>query len=176
MVAATEYPIFLNTAVQIVGSLKETSKINELDEADVLLALDKEPYENLLEFDQENQKVKFVESKPRKDHPLEPFRTQNNDFDHQLYFFTFFQLIFKIISNLGRRLPEMLNLSMDPLTTDFVPCQTCMNRDRFQPFFRRCHHRPGCKKHRNAEDCGCDFFTSPSLTYSKIGNIQGVQK
>ena len=169
LVAATEYPIFLNTAVQIVGSLKEGSKINELDEADVLLVLEKEPYENLLEFDQENQKVKFVERKPRKDHPLEPFRTPENNFDHKFYFFTFVQIIYNIISNMGSMLPEMLNLTMDPLTTDFVPCTTCINTDRFQPYFKRCRHRPGCKKHGKAEECDCDVFTSPSLTYSKIG-------
>ena len=170
--ASKEYPIFENTAVQIVGSLKEGSKINELDEADVLLVLDREPYEHLLEFDQENQKVKFVEKEPRKDHPLEPFRTKDNNFDHQMYFFTFVKLFYKIISNLGSKLPVMLNLSMDPLTTDFVPCQACMNTDLIEPYFERCRHNPGCKlidgKHR--EDCDCSSFTSPSLTYSKIGN------
>ena len=70
---------------------------------------------------------------------------------------------------MGSILPEMLNLTMDPLTTDFVPCTTCVNLDRFEPYFKRCRHCPGCKKHEKAEDCDCDVFTSPSLTYSKIG-------
>ena len=154
-----------------------------LDEVDVLLVLDKEPYEDLLEFDQENQKVKFVEGKERKPQ-LEPFRTEVDYFDHQLYFLTFLQLLFNIISKHGQNLPAMLNLSMDPLSTSFVPCKTCAKRDLFQPYFKRCRHNPACKldgkKHR--ENCGCQNFTSPSLTYSKIGDIKynyvylGVQK
>ena len=145
------------------------------DEADVLLVLEKKPYEDFLEFEQENQKIKFVVGKPRKPQ-LEPFRDEANYFNHQLYFFTFMQLIFNIISSQGQNLPSKLKLSMNPLSTFFVPCKTCMKRELFQPYPKRCRHHPGCKldgkKHR--EDCGCQNFTSPSLTYSKIGNTENI--
>ena len=49
----------------IVGSLKENTKISHLDEADCLLVLDKKKkFEEYLEYDEEDQKTKFIEQKP----------------------------------------------------------------------------------------------------------------
>ena len=142
-----------------------------------MLVLEKEKYEEYLEYDQEKQQIKFVEDKGRMEE-LEPFRTEDNIFDIQKYFFTFMELIFTVICTLDRNLLSKLNLSMDPLTTNFTPCKTCMGREFFKPYAKRCHHKPGCpltpdNKHR--EDCGCKNYTSPSLTYSKIGLALHIQ-
>ena len=161
-------PIFKNTEVVIVGSLKERTKINEVDEADCLLVLDKK-YGEYLEFKSESQTINFVEGK-EKQKELEPYRTGNNQFDHQLYFMNFMKALYSAIDKFGSQLPK--NLSMDPLSTNFDPCQACMSTEFIKPVFKRCHHRPDCKitndgKHQ--ANCDCKVFTSPSLTYSKIG-------
>ena len=161
-------PIFKNTEVVVVGSLKEHSKINCVDEADCLLVLDKK-YGEYLEFKPESQTINFVEGK-EKQKDLEPYRKSNNEFDHQLYFMNFMEALFAVIVEYGNQLPE--NLSMDPLTTNFDPCQTCKSNEFIKPVYKRCHHRPDCEldsdgKHQT--NCGCQVFTSPSLTYSKIG-------
>ena len=55
-----------------------------------MLVLEKEKYEEYLEYDQEKQQIKFVEEKERMEE-LEPFRTEENIFDTQKYFFTFME-------------------------------------------------------------------------------------
>ena len=82
----------------------------------------------------------------------------------------FMEALFAVIVEYGNQLPE--NLSMDPLTTNFDPCETCSSKEFIKPIYKRCHHRPDCQlttdgKHQT--DCDCKIFTSPSLTYSKIG-------
>ena len=80
------------------------------------------------------------------------------------------EALFAVIDKYGSHLPK--NLSMDPLTTKFDPCQTCISNEFIKPLYKRCHHRPDCNltsdgKHQT--NCSCKIFTSPSLTYSKIG-------
>ena len=78
--------------------------------------------------------------------------------------------LFSVIDKYGNQLPK--NLSMDPLTTNFVPCQTYKSNELIKPFNKRCHHRNDCKitsDGNHQTNCGCTNFTSPSLTYSKIG-------
>ena len=86
-------------------------------------------------------------------------------FDCRKYFFTFMNTIFGILSVRGLTLPADLNLSMDPLSTVFEPCDICMNKDLIKPQPKRCRHRKGCSH----QDCDCKQFTSPCLTFSKVG-------
>ena len=72
--------------------------------------------------------------------------------------------LFSVIDKYGNQLPK--NLSMDPLTTNFVPCQTCKSNELIKPFNKRCHHRNDCKitsDGNHQTNCGCTNFTSPSL-------------
>ena len=70
----------------------------------------------------------------------------------------------------------ILELEQDPtwrdifsLSTSFTPCTRCMDTDRVEPECRRCRHDPTCTSHDDS--CGCQVFTSPSLTRSKIGAV-----
>ena len=84
-----QFSIFSGAEVVIVGSLKESTKISHLDEADCLLVLDKKKnFEEYLEFDEENQKIQFIENKP-KNKDLEPFRMENSCFNSKKYFMSF---------------------------------------------------------------------------------------
>ena len=60
-------------------------------EADCLLVLDKK-YGEYLEFEPKSQTINFVRGK-EKQTDLEPYRTGNNRFDHQLYFMKFMEAL-----------------------------------------------------------------------------------
>ena len=62
---------------------------------------------------------------------------------------------------------------MDPLTTSYIPCLTCMNDVWKQPEAKRCRHDPNCTAHDGT--CGCKVYTSPSLCHSKIGAVLHLQ-
>ena len=90
---------------------------------------------------------------------------EREKFDFQKYFFIFMQTIFTILLAQGASISSILNLSMDPLSVKYEPCQRCMITDNKRPQTKRCRHRKGCSH----EDCDCRVFTSPCLTHSKVG-------
>ena len=159
--------------IVLVGSIKESSKIGELDEADCLLLL-KRKYNEYLFFNEESQEIQFVDTvlpestdeelRDLKD--LEPFRTEENTFDSKAYFMTFLSTIFSVLSVQGEELPSRLGLSMAPLKTSYVPCKRCMTMDNQGAHTKRCFHDIGCD-HR--ENCGCTNYTSPCISYTKVG-------
>ena len=160
------FSIFSGTEVVVVGSLKENTKISRLDEADCLLVLDKEKnFEEYLEFDEESQSIKFITDKPRND-DLEPFRMENCYFNSKKYFMTFLSSMFTVLASCGQQLPADLKLSMDPLVTTYDPCERCMSEEYERPQCRRCKHKRGCNHENN---CGCTEFTSPCMTWTKVG-------
>ena len=63
--------------------------------------------------------------------------------------------------------------TMDPLTTTYNPCLSCMKTDMVDPECKRCHHEPTCQAHD--EKCECKVFTKPAITHSKIGIVLHLQ-
>ena len=125
-----KFSIFSGTDVILVGSLKENTKISHLDEADCLLVLDSK--KNFEEFDENEQKIKFIEDKP-KNKELEPFKMENGHFNSQKYFMTFLTTMYTVLTSVGRQLPAELKLSMDPLVTSYKPCERCMSEEYLKP-------------------------------------------
>ena len=94
-------------------------------------------------------------------------------FDSTKYFITFMEQFYKTIESGTLTLPEGLKLS-----TKFVPCDVCKNEDYKTPLYVRCRHDPGCEEHAKTKDdpsykesCQCRNFTSPCLSWSKIGVV-----
>ena len=74
------------------------------------------------------------------------------------------------------------SFTMEPLSCAYQPCLPCMEISEGRTQARRCHHREGCKPHRDGEKecrqgcregcqvsshqktCDCEEYTSPSLT------------
>lgn len=162
-----QFSIFSGTDVVIVGSLKENTKINELDEADCVLVLDKtKNFENFLEFKEESQQIVFIENQPKND-DLEPYRMENNNcFNSKKYFMTFLTSMYNILTYCGQQLPSDLSLSMDPLVTKYEPCVRCMSQDTIRPQIIRCKHKQDCN---HEDNCDCTEFNSPCMSWSKIG-------
>ena len=127
----------------------------------------KEEFEEILKFDKENQRVMFVNSEDKT--ILDPFRT-GDMFDHEKFFFEFLRAVHGIVTELGEdwSLMREEGYTMDPLTTSFVICETCANRDKTVPEVVRCPHKPGCP---HSEGCGCREYTTPSLSRSKVGVV-----
>ena len=60
---SAKFPIFKGVSTIVVGSLKEQTKIGDIDEADIVLALSEDFNKDQLNFDKEQQKImvrKFV--------------------------------------------------------------------------------------------------------------------
>ena len=75
---------------------------------------------------------------------------------------------------------------MLPLQMSYIPCLKCMTRGLSGLQVKRCRHKTDCKQHKNcicsdpsgcecSEQCGCREFTSPSLTWSKVGVVLHLQ-
>ena len=79
----------------IVGSMKENSRVGEVDEADITLLLD-EKYKNFFIFDQENQKIKFSPDK-HPDECLLPYKTKEGDFDTYKYYIDYITSMYDIL-------------------------------------------------------------------------------
>ena len=93
--------------------------------------------------------------------------------DTNKYFFTFMEEFHKIIQSGRLELPRGLSLS-----TQFSPCRVCRNTDYTIAQDVRCRHEPGCQEHLRRladpecmEKCDCRNYTSPCLSYSKIGLV-----
>ena len=193
-----EFPIFKDVATIVVGSLKEGTKLGGVDEADVTLALC-EKYQKHLNFDKKLQKImvrKYIyeniseggqKIKLEIPEELKPFILKLKDSDQEhifvgeyygfidtnKYFLTFMETFFKTVASGNITLPAGLTLS-----TQFIPCRICMNHDNVIPQYIRCRHNPHCEEHlkRNhnpnyEENCDCRVYTSPCMSYSKIGLV-----
>ena len=78
------------------------------------------------------------------------------------------------------------SFSMLPLTTPFNPCTKCMTLGLKGLQVMRCRHKTDCEQHKRCgceepskceclEECGCREYTSPSLTWSKVGVVLHLQ-
>ena len=186
------FKIFEDVSVIIVGSLKEGTKIGDIDEADVTLALS-EDFQIHLEFDRLRQKImvrKYFYNKLENNvsvveflnlpDKLKPFVCETDadakyfgSINTSKYFFTFMEEFYNTIKSGTLQLPEGLSLS-----TEFTPCDVCRNTDHTVAQYVRCKHEPGCQEHSKRlqnpdykEECRCRNFTSPCLSYSKIGLV-----
>ena len=182
------YPIFKNVISIVVGSIKEQTKIGKIDECDVLLVLDKR-YKKFFEFDTRNQKVGIKRTHSQQDKRMEDlelpeelkmFVTNEEEsdkycgyFNTTKYFNLFILLFHKIIESGELKLPDGLHLN-----TKFTPCEVCKIDDYETPIYVRCRHDPGCEEHAKSrgnpkykETCQCSNFTSPCLSWSKIGVV-----
>ena len=179
-----QFSIFKNVQIVIVGSLKEQTKIGNVDEADILLTLD-EKYRKYFTYDEHHQKLQIWKSELRTAGPgskmnipneLETFLFESGwryYFDEKKYFISFMSSFYNIIQSGVLKLPPGLSLS-----TSFTPCNVCKNTENMNELFVRCFHKSTCEDHqkkstnpKHIETCDCRDFTSPCLTFSKIGLV-----
>ena len=184
-------PIFRYVSTIVVGSLKEQTKIGDIDEADVTLTL-RDSLQNQLNFDKYTQKIMVrkyyydkvgdgaMKSLLKLPKELEPFLsevTEDSEYyghiDTAKYFFTFVENFFRVVDDGSLKLPQGLTLS-----TNFTPCKVCVNTEYVIPQNVRCKHDPNCPEHlmkldnpSYKEKCSCRNYTSPCLSYSKIGLV-----
>ena len=191
-----KFPIFKGVSTIVVGSLKEQTKIGEIDEADIVLALNETFNQNQLNFDKEKQKIMvrkyfydrvsksewdFAQKKelllPEELKLFVSDVTADEEYyghiDTKKYFFTFMEEFYKIIQSGRLKLPYGLTLS-----TQFTPCRVCKNTDYTIAQYVRCKHKPDCQEHLKRlddpnykEDCSCKIYTSPCLSFTKIGLV-----
>ena len=165
-----KFPVFEEPEVIIVGSMKEKTKVGEIDEADLLLLMN-EKYKGYFKFNEKKQRIEKIMEVPE---ALKPF-LNGKIFDTTKYFQTFVEEIHRVISSGFDRLPKGLTLS-----TNFTPCDVCKNHDDNQNI--RCRHKKDCEEHlkrlsnpQYEENCNCKEFSSPCLTFSKIGVVLHLQ-
>ena len=79
---------------------------------------------------------------------------------------TFLTSMYNVLISCGQQLPTDLKLSMDPLVTSYEPCERCMSEEYLRPQCKRCKYKPGCN---HEDECGCAEFTSPCMSWTKIG-------
>ena len=167
-----KFPVFKEPEVIVVGSMKEETKVGAIDETDLLLLMNEE-YKDYFKFNENKQRI---ETKGRKKLPeaLKPF-VNGKVFDTTKYFHTFVEEIYRVLTSKSVQLPEGLTLS-----TEFSPCDVCKNFDDNQ--YMRCRHRKDCEEHlkklddpKYEESCSCKEFSSPCITYSKIGIVLHLQ-
>ena len=158
-------------------------KVGEIDEADMTL-IGNSKFEDYFEFDEDNQRIILQPFYQEWNHnynclpgAIQPFL--NGDvFNTTKYFNTFIEEVHKAVENKKLDLPKGLNL-----TTKFTPCKVCRSHEDIIPQDVRCRHEPDCADHRlkiknkeHVETCECKVYTSPCLTFSKIGIVLHLGK
>ena len=185
-----EVPIFQNLESLLVGSIREHSRIGEVDETDFILLLDKK-FQKFIVFDEVKHclKVKKIRDSNGKEIalPLEllPFvkpEERENDAYHGYfrstkYFITFMEQFYSAIDSGSLSLPRGLQLK-----TKFVPCRVCVKDDYETSVYVRCCHEPGCEEHAKTKDdpsyretCNCENLTSPCMSWTKIGVVMHLE-
>ena len=159
------HPIFMDLKSTVVGSLKENTRTFAVDEVDINMSFPKIIGESLF-FNPETQSTEFNNNPTP---ALLAYKMKDNTLNGQQLFKDFVGSVHKIIEKI--ELPA--HLTMDPLTTSYTPCLSCMKTDMVDPECKRCHHEPTCQAHD--ESCGCAVYTSPNLTHSKIGIVLHLQ-
>ena len=124
---------------------------------------------NYFLFDDETQQIVAVKEDIPK--ALKEFMN-GNIFDTTKYFYTFVEEIYNVINSGSLTLPK----GLAKLSTTYSPCEVCKSNDNVLPEYVRCRHLPDCKDHQkklknphHKETCDCRVFTSPCLTWTKIG-------
>ena len=94
-------------------------------------------------------------------------------FDINNYFLTFMELLHLLIAEERIKIPKGINLS-----TKFTPCRVCKNTENLVAINVRCKHKIDCEEHLKKmhqpeyeENCNCENYTSPCLSFSKIGVV-----
>ena len=150
--------------MQLIGSMKEGTKIFINDELDIHFSL-KTSLADRTWFDVKGQ-VLYLDQR------------QFNCQEFVIYYFTCLHSILGEI-----KLPT--SFSMRPLSTVYKPCMSCMRSSHGSVQSYRCHHNQNCKVHfKNiCEDfidcpyeCECKMFQSPSIAWSKIGAVLHLGK
>ena len=85
--------------------------------------------------------------------------------------------MYKVIESGKVKLPEGLKLS-----TKYVPCEICRDHEDVIPQDVRCRHEPDCQDHKKRKDnpehkesCDCRVFTSPCMSFTKIGLAMSLE-
>ena len=168
-------PIFKNMTLSIIGSLSEDSRVFNPDEMDLHLSLN-EDLKSITEFDPVTQRLMF-NSNPKPGEKISDYRKHNGEFNCQKYSEDFMKAVKEIVD---RKTLQGSSFKMEPLTTDFIPCCTCMKMVYNDPQAYRCRHVPDCQVHIQCQCqdkekctciCCCKQFSAPSLTHSKIGAV-----
>ena len=173
--------VFKELDVSLIGSTSEGSRTFFYDEMDVHLSLNKN-FKEFSVFDDKEQVL--LRDTTKADFPdfLEQFFDEDNTLKAKHLFFHFVISVYAVISTLV--LPT--ELTMLPLQMSYIPCLKCMTRGLSGLQVKRCRHKTDCKQHKNcicsdpsgcecSEQCGCREFTSPSLTWSKVGVVLHLQ-
>ena len=148
--------IFEGMEKMLIGSMREATRIFHNDELDVHVSLNTKAFQERTSFNTESQTLYL----------------DGEEFNSLAFYTKFLKMVHKIVDDI--KLPE--DFTMRPLSTDYVPCKTCMKIEGGQAQPYRCRHEPNCEVHHNCQclddcacECGCKVYTHPCLTRSKIG-------
>ena len=177
---AREDKIFAGAKPQIVGSVKENSRLFSLDETDLYVSLP-DVHKNYCQFNPEKQELRVTGIGQN-------YVRSNGKFNTHMYFTNYLTFVEHAINTIN--LADGYNdddgqhhpFTMEPLSTSYHPCLPCMEISEGRAQARRCHHREDCQPHREGEGecrqgckdvcevfshqktCQCQEYTSPSLT------------
>ena len=162
------HPIFKGMNQTVVGSMKEQTRIMNLDEVDITLGLD-DKVGKMFKFDEETQTVILDKENMPEEVDAEhfaPYIHADNTLDGSKFFKDFVHGVYTILNEA----PWENSSTMKTMSTSFTPCTKCMNREKVKIVCRRCRHKPGCP-HDDDVFTGCRIFLSPCLSRSKIGVV-----
>ena len=146
--------IFKDIHMQLIGSLKEGTKILLNDELDIHLSI-KPSSQRTIEFDEKVQTL-FINGR---------------ELDATNYVEFYFECLYDIVNKIPC------------LQTSYEPCLHCMKMVYEEPQPYRCHHSSECSVHTIYHcthkevkgdcpfECDCRMFGNPSITFSKIGAV-----
>ena len=173
--------VFEGTEISIIGSTREGSRAFFSDEIDIHLSLKKD-FKKFSFFDSKNNVLRWDPTRAENPGDCDKYFDNNNFLKSDLFFYDFVASVHSIISTL--ELPE--DFTMLPLTTLFTPCTRCMTTKHNGLQVMRCQHEVNCGSHKRCRskepskckcfnECGCRNYTSPSLTWSKVGVVLHLQ-
>eukprot|EP00092_Neocalanus_flemingeri_P035016 GFUD01038103.1.p1 GENE.GFUD01038103.1~~GFUD01038103.1.p1 ORF type:complete len:555 (+),score=151.28 GFUD01038103.1:2-1666(+) len=174
------HPIYQDMDLSLVGSIRENTRAFFLDESDVHLSLAKN-LKHFTYFDTKEQVLKRDPNKPRPNNHTDKYFDSENTFKAQNFLRDYIEAVHSIVSTL--KLPA--HFTMRSLTTTYTPCTRCMSTDTTgTPQARRCRHTTDCLAHAKCQckdtskceeecehKCDCKNYTSPSISWSKIGIV-----
>ena len=159
---------FRGIKITIIGSVREGSRVFFSDEVDLHLSLH-DSFKNYTYFDSFNQCLMFNQNGVENINDIY-IDSETKAFKCNNYFIDFINSVYDIIHQQKIQLPS--HFSMKPLTTDYTPCQVCMEYQYGELLAFRCQHTPECTAHKSRKEvcnCNCRQFRYPSMSYSKIG-------
>ena len=133
---AEKYKVFQDPELIVVGSMKENTKVGEIDEADVTLLMNRRYDKGFFDFDAKNQEIKLYRRykyNPKEiPEELALFVGENGVFNTTKYFHIFIQEMHEVLKNKSVSLPDGLILS-----TKYVPCEICKSTEDITPQYIR---------------------------------------